>query len=450
MQQRRVNFHTLGCKLNFSESSTLAREFERGGFVRVAPDAEADICVINSCSVTEHADKKCRNLIRKLHRRNPGAIIAVTGCYAQLKPQEIAAIEGVGIVLSNNDKGMLYKRVVELSGKGRAQIYSCDTESLTSFFAAFSSGDRTRAFLKVQDGCSHGCAYCIVPLTRGPARSRPPKDCLAEMRRLLEAGYREIMISGINLRQYAMRDEGCRDFWDLLSYLDRELAPEWGSGARPDPARFRISSVEPAQLTERGIATLAETRMVCPHLHLSLQSGSADVLKAMRRGHYTPEALLSAVEGVAKLWPRFGLGADILMGFPGETEAHVLETLEVVRSLPLTYAHVFPYSARPGTVAAELPDQVGKAVRQERAARVRAVVEAKREAFWKDTLTCERLLVALDCNEDAGSASGQHGVDECYVPCRLRTPLRGEGHTLIPVRPVSVSRKGVIVEPLRP
>lgn len=270
------------------------------------------------------------------------------------------------------------------------------------------------------------------------------------MRCLLEAGYREIMISGINLRQYAMRDEGCRDFWDLLSYLDRELAPEWGSGARPDPARFRISSVEPAQLTERGIATLAETRMVCPHLHLSLQSGSADVLKAMRRGHYTPEALLSAVEGVAKLWPRFGLGADILMGFPGETEAHALETLEVVRSLPLTYAHVFPYSARPGTVAAELPDQVGKAVRQERAARVRAVVEAKREAFWKDTLTCERLLVALDCNEDAGSASGQHGVDECYVPCRLRTPLRGEGHTLIPVRPVSVSRKGVIVEPVRP
>ena len=269
------------------------------------------------------------------------------------------------------------------------------------------------------------------------------------MRRLLEAGYREIMISGINLRQYAMRDEGCRDFGDLLSYLDRELSPEWGSGARPDPARFRISSVEPAQLTERGIATLAETRMVCPHLHLSLQSGSADVLKAMRRGHYTPEALLSAVEGVAKLWPRFGLGADILMGFPGETEAHVLETLEVVRSLPLTYAHVFPYSARPGTVAAELPDQVEKAVRQERAARVRAVVEAKREAFWKDTLTCERLLVALDCNEDAGAASGQHGVDECYVPCRLRTPLRGEGHTLIPVRPVSVSRKGVIVEPVR-
>ena len=172
MQQRRVNFHTLGCKLNFSESSTLAREFEQGGFVRVAPDAEADICVINSCSVTEHADKKCRNLIRKLHRRNPDAIIAVTGCYAQLRPQEIAAIEGVDIVLGNNDKGDLYKRVLELSGKGRAQVYSCDADSLTSFFAAFSSGDRTRAFLKVQDGCDYKCAYCTIHYARGGSRNR--------------------------------------------------------------------------------------------------------------------------------------------------------------------------------------------------------------------------------------------------------------------------------------
>jgi len=173
MQPRRVNFHTLGCKLNFSESSTLAREFERGGFVRVAPTAEADICVINSCSVTEHADKKCRNLIRKLHRRNPAAIIAVTGCYAQLKPQEIAAIEGVDIVLSNNDKGALFKRVVELSGKGRAQVYSCETDSLTSFFAAFSSGDRTRAFLKVQDGCDYCCSYCTTPAVRAATCPSP-------------------------------------------------------------------------------------------------------------------------------------------------------------------------------------------------------------------------------------------------------------------------------------
>lgn len=190
--------------------------------------------------------------------------------------------------------------------------------------------------------------------------------------------------------------------------------------------------------------------MVCPHLHLSLQSGSADVLKAMRRGHYTPEALLSAVEGVAKLWPRFGLGADILMGFPGETEAHVLETLEVVPEPAADLCARIPVFRASGDSGGGASGSGREGRPQERAARVRAVVEAKREAFWKDTLTCERLLVALDCNEDAGSASGQHGVDECYVPCRLRTPLRGEGHTLIPVRPVSVSRKGVIVEPLRP
>ena len=188
MQPRRVNFHTLGCKLNFSESSTLAREFERGGFVRVAPTAEADICVINSCSVTEHADKKCRNLIRKLHRRNPAAIIAVTGCYAQLKPQEIAAIEGVDIVLSNNDKGTLFKRVVELSGKGRAQVYSCETDSLTSFFAAFSSGDRTRAFLKVQDGCDYCCSYCTIHYARGSSRNMPVADLVAEARQIAAGG----------------------------------------------------------------------------------------------------------------------------------------------------------------------------------------------------------------------------------------------------------------------
>ena len=184
MQQRRVSFHTLGCKLNFSESSTLAREFEQGGFVRVAPEAEADICVVNTCSVTEHADKKCRNLIRKLHRRNPGAIIAVTGCYAQLKPEDIAAIDGVDIVLGNNDKGDLYKRVLELTGKGRARVYSCDTDSLTRFFAAFSSGDRTRAFLKVQDGCDYCCAYCTIRGVRAatyrlqmpwPRRGRSPQ-----------------------------------------------------------------------------------------------------------------------------------------------------------------------------------------------------------------------------------------------------------------------------------
>ena len=233
MQPRRVNFHTLGCKLNFSESSTLAREFERGGFVRVAPTAEADICVINSCSVTEHADKKCRNLIRKLHRRNPAAIIAVTGCYAQLKPQEIAAIEGVDIVLSNNDKGALFKRVVELSGKGRAQVYSCETDSLTSFFAAFSSGDRTRAFLKVQDGCDYCCSYCTIHYARGSSRNMPVADLVAEARQIAAGGQKEIVLTGVNTGDFG-RTTGER-FIDLLRALNEVEGIE----------RYRISSIEP-------------------------------------------------------------------------------------------------------------------------------------------------------------------------------------------------------------
>ena len=194
MLRRRVSFHTLGCKLNFSESSTLAREFERGGFVRVAPTAEADICVINSCSVTEHADKKCRNLIRRLHRRNPEAIIAVTGCYAQLKPQEIAAIDGVDIVLSNNDKGDLYRRVVELGAKGRQIVTTCTTDELTRFFAAFSGGDRTRAFLKVQDGCDYCCSYCTIHYARGASRNLPIAEAVAEARRIADGRFLEVWV----------------------------------------------------------------------------------------------------------------------------------------------------------------------------------------------------------------------------------------------------------------
>ena len=365
---------TFGCKVNQYESQSVREAWQRMDGAETDAPAEADVILLNTCAVTANAVTDARQAVRRLQREAPGVPVVIAGCAAEVARKQLAALPGVLRVVEQDHKSRLLDApplvlFVEEAAGNVTPFPSSPAEAA----ARAATRDRTfppfhidgfrraRPVLKVQDGCSHGCAYCIVPLTRGPARSRPPRDCLAEMRRLLEAGYREIMISGINLRQYAMRDEGCRDFWDLLSYLDRELSPEWGSGARPDPARFRISSVEPAQLTERGIATLAETRMVCPHLHLSLQSGSADVLKAMRRGHYTPEALLSAVEGVAKLWPRFGLGADILMGFPGETEAHVLETLEVVRSLPLTYAHVFPYSARPGTVAAELPDQVEKA-----------------------------------------------------------------------------------------
>ena len=337
MQPRRVNFHTLGCKLNFSESSTLAREFERGGFVRVAPTAEADICVINSCSVTEHADKKCRNLIRKLHRRNPEAIIAVTGCYAQLKPQEIAAIEGVDIVLSNNDKGALFKRVVELSGKGRAQVYSCETDSLTSFFAAFSSGDRTRAFLKVQDGCDYCCSYCTIHYARGSSRNMPVADLVAEARQIAAGGQKEIVLTGVNTGDFG-RTTGER-FIDLLRALNEVEGIE----------RYRISSIEPNLLTDEIIAFCAASPKFMHHFHIPLQSGSDRILGLMRR-RYTTARFAERIAAVRRLMPDAFIGIDVIVGFPGETEADFRTTYDFLAGLEPAFLHIFPFSERPGTL----------------------------------------------------------------------------------------------------
>ncbi len=349
MQPRRVSFHTLGCKLNFSESSTLAREFERGGFVRVAPTAEADICVINSCSVTEHADKKCRNLIRRLHRRNPQAIIAVTGCYAQLKPQEIAAIEGVDIVLGNNDKGDLYKRVVELSGKGRAQVYSCDTASLTRFFAAFSSGDRTRAFLKVQDGCDYCCSYCTIHYARGSSRNQPIADLVEEARAIAAAGQREIVLTGVNTGDFG-RTTGER-FIDLLRALDTVEGID----------RYRISSIEPNLLTDEIIAFCASSPRFQHHFHIPLQSGSDRILHLMRR-RYTTERFADRIAAVRRLMPDAFIGIDVIVGFPGESEADFRTTCEFLERLEPAFLHIFPFSERPGTPAVDLPDKVQASV----------------------------------------------------------------------------------------
>ena len=279
MQPRRVSFHTLGCKLNFSETSTLARQFEQGGFVRVSPTAEADICVINSCSVTEHADKKCRNLIRRLHRRNPQAIIAVTGCYAQLKPHEIAAIEGVDIVLSNNDKGNLYKRVVELAGKGRAQVYSCDTDELTERFI-----DLLRALNDVE---------------------------------------------GID--------------------------------------RYRISSIEPNLLTDEIIAFCAASPKFQHHFHIPLQSGSDRILGLMRR-RYTTARFAERIAAVRQAMPDAFIGIDVIVGFPGETEAEFRETYDFLARVEPAFLHIFPFSERPGTPAVDLPGKVQPSVATRRVA----------------------------------------------------------------------------------
>ncbi len=349
MQARRVNFHTLGCKLNFSESSTLAREFEAGGFVRVAADEPADICIINSCSVTEHADKKCRNLIRKLHRRNPEAIIAVTGCYAQLNPHEIAAIEGVDLVLSNNDKGALFRRVAELSGKGRARVYSCGTEELTNFFAAFSTGDRTRAFLKVQEGCDYKCSYCTIHYARGSSRNLPIADLVGYARRIAAAGQQEIVITGVNTGDFG-RTTG-ESFLDLLRALDGV------EGIR----RYRISSIEPNLLTDEIIDFCTASEKFQPHFHIPLQSGSNRILGLMRR-RYTTERFAGRIASVRRAMPDAFIGIDVIVGFPGETEQEFAETRAFLEEIAPSFLHIFPFSERPGTPAVELPGKVQPAV----------------------------------------------------------------------------------------
>ena len=354
---RRVSFHTLGCKLNFSESSAIARRFEQGGFIRVAPDEEADICVINSCSVTEHADKKCRNIIRKLHRRNPSAIIAVTGCYAQLKPNDIAAIEGVDIVLSNNDKGDLYKRVVELSERGRAQVYSCDTSELTSFFAAFSSNDRTRAFLKVQDGCDYKCAYCTIHYARGSSRNIPIADIVAQAREIAAGGQKEIVITGVNTGDFG-RTTG-EKFIDLLRELDKVEGIE----------RYRISSIEPNLLTDEIIEFCASSPKFCRHFHIPLQSGSDKILGLMRR-RYTTARFADRIARVRSLMPDAFIGIDVIVGFPGETETEFGETFDFLERVAPAFIHIFPFSERPGTPAVDMPGKVSPAVAAERVQRL--------------------------------------------------------------------------------
>ena len=422
MLRRRVSFHTLGCKLNFSESSTLARQFAEGGFERVAPTAEADICVINSCSVTEHADKKCRNLIRRLHRRNPEAIIAVTGCYAQLKPQEIAAIDGVDIVLSNNDKGDLYRRVVELGAKGRQIVTTCTTDELTRFFAAFSGGDRTRAFLKVQDGCDYCCSYCTIHYARGSSRNMPVADLVREARQIAAAGQKEIVLTGINTGDFG-RTTGER-FIDLLRALDGVDGIE----------RYRISSIEPNLLTDEIIAFCAASPKFQHHFHIPLQSGSDKILGLMRRRYTTARFAERA------LMPDAFIGIDVIVGFPGETEEDFRTTYDFLAGLEPAFLHIFPFSERPGTPAVEMPGKVQASVATRRAAQLEALCAKLHAAFCARAVGSED-SVLFESTRRGGMMFGFTGnyrrvkapYDKARVNtiCRVRLGAMDDSHDLM-------------------
>ena len=387
MQEKRVSFHTLGCKLNFSESSTLAREFERGGYKRVEPSEPTDVAVINSCSVTEHADKKCRNIIRKIHRRNPNAIIAVTGCYAQLKPETIAVIEGVDIVLSNNDKGDLYKRVVELKERGKAEVYSCSVENLTRFFAAYSSGDRTRSFLKVQDGCDYKCAYCTIHYARGSSRNIPIADIVAEAKEIAAAGQKEIVITGINTGDFG-RTTGER-FIDLLRELDGVDGIE----------RYRISSIEPNLITDEIIEFCAQSPKFVPHFHIPLQSGSTRILGLMRR-RYTAERYRERIAKIRELMPDSFLGVDVIVGFPGEGEEEFMETYRLLEEVGASFLHIFPFSERPGTPAVDMPNKVQARISTERVSRLEELSAKLNRAFTERFIGTEREVLFESTNHD--------------------------------------------------
>ena len=372
MENKRVSFHTLGCKLNYSETSTLARQFAEQGFERVPPGREADICVINTCSVTEHADKKCRNLIRRLARENPGAIIAVTGCYAQLRPHDVAAIEGVDIVVGNEGKGELSRRVAALAAAGErprnALVHSCSAEEITGFFASFSSGDRTRSFLKVQDGCDYRCSYCTIPDARGASRNIAIAEAVAQAREIAAAGQKEIVLTGINTGDFG-RTTGER-FADLLRALDGVEGVE----------RYRISSIEPNLLTDEIIGICAASEKFMPHFHIPLQSGSDAVLARMRR-RYTTGGFAERIRAVREAMPDVFIGIDVITGFPGETEADFEAGYALLESLSPAYLHIFPYSERPGTPAAGYEQKVPPQVSADRAARLKELSERLHYAF---------------------------------------------------------------------
>ena len=358
---QKVGFYTLGCKLNFSETSTIARQFEQGGFVRAARGERADIYVINSCSVTEHADKKCRNLVRHLIKENPEAIVVVTGCYAQLKPQEVASIQGVDLVIGNNDKGSIYDRVAALSAKSGAMIHTCSAEELTGFFAAFSSGDRTRSFLKVQDGCSYRCSYCTIPLARGTSRNIPIADLVREAETIAAKGQREIVLTGINVGDFG-RTTG-ESFADLLRALDRVEGID----------RYRISSIEPSLLTDEVIAITATSTKFQPHFHVPLQSGCDRILALMRR-RYNTARFVSRIAAVRAQIPDVFFGVDVIVGFPGETDEDFEQTYRfLAQEVHPAFLHVFPYSIRPNTPAALMPNQVQSSVATQRVDRLNAL-----------------------------------------------------------------------------
>jgi len=345
LTRKKIAFHTLGCKLNFTETSAISRLFPEDQFERVTTTQQADIYIINTCSVTDTADKKCRQAIKKFIHRSPDAFIAVVGCYAQLKPQEISSIPGVDIVLGTNEKYDISYYLSNLTKKSKPDVYSCDLSPSDKFMNACSAGDRTRSFLKVQDGCDYGCSYCTVPLARGHSRNPDIASLVNEAERIAGKGMKEIVVTGVNIGDFG------KSTGESFISLIKKLADVKGI------ERIRLSSIEPNLLTDELIELVQRNKKILPHFHIPLQSGCNKILGLMRR-RYKRELFADRVEMIKKIIPLAGIGADIITGFPGETGDDSEETYAFVEKLPVSYLHVFTFSERPGTTAVGMPGKV--------------------------------------------------------------------------------------------
>ena len=404
VNKKKVAFYTLGCKLNFSETSTIARNFQDEGFDRVDFEEVADIYVINTCSVTENADNQFKQVVRKAMKLNDKAFVAAVGCYAQLKPEELAAIDGVDLVLGATEKFKITDYINDLSKNDFGEVHSCEISEADFYVGSYSIGDRTRAFLKVQDGCDYKCTYCTIPLARGISRSDALENVLKNAKEISQQGIKEIVLTGVNIGDYGKGEFGNKKhehtFLDLVKALDEVQGIE----------RLRISSIEPNLLKNETIEFVSKSITFVPHFHIPLQSGSNDILKLMKR-RYQREVYIDRVSSIRKVMPHACIGVDVIVGFPGETDEHFLETYHFLNEMDISYLHVFTYSERDNTEAATMEGVVPSNVRAKRSKMLRGLSVKKRRAFYESQIGTNRTVLFESENKEGYI----HGFTENYV-----------------------------------
>ncbi len=427
---KRVAFYTLGCKLNFSETSTVSRMFTDHGYERVAFEDNPHIFIINTCSVTDNADKKCRHIVRKALSISPQAFIIIMGCYAQLKAQEIADIPGVDVVLGTNEKFKLFELIKDFEKKQQSEIYVSCIHHVHDFTPAYSIGDRTRTFLKVQDGCNYKCSFCTIPLARGKSRSDSMENIVAQAKQLSKQDIKEIVLTGVNVGDYGIvNNRRVTNFLALVHALEDV----------EEIARFRISSIEPNLLKDEIIDFVAHSKRFVPHFHMPLQSGNNDILKQMRR-RYDRELYAERVAHIKKLMPNCCIGVDVIVGFPGETEEKFLDTYQFLNQLPISYLHVFPYSERDNTPAITLPNSVPIAERDRRATMLRTLSMKKERYFYEENVG---KTAAVLFEKTATQEGHMEGFSDNYI--RVSTPYRSDwANTIQQVQLQQLNAEGIM------